>query len=104
MEGVIVQRIDNVHDTMWRIHTDHRTVYQIWHRSVESPVPVRDPEGGGHGLILTSLGCWVRCGDLLCVVPEDLLSCVSYRAEFGQNDGLLPQRVPHRVDAMMGTG
>lgn len=81
MEGVIVQRIDNVHDTMRRIHNDHRTVNQIWHGSVESPVPVRDPEGGGRGLILASLGCWIRCGNLLCVVPEDLLSCVSYRAE-----------------------
>ena len=81
MKGVVVQRIDNAHDTMGRIHTDHRTVDRIWHCSIESPVPVWDPEGGGRGLILASLGCWVRCCNLLGVVPHDLLFSVSCRAE-----------------------
>ncbi len=57
MKGVIVQRIDNVHNTMGRIHTDRRTVDGIWHRSIGSPVPVWDPKGGGRGLILASPGC-----------------------------------------------
>lgn len=81
MKGVIVQWIDNVRDTMRRVHTDHRTIDWIGHRSVENPVPVWDPEGDGGGLIRASLGCWVRCGDLLRVFPKDLLFCVSYRAE-----------------------
>ena len=55
MEGVVVQRVCNVHDAMRRIDGDHRTVDRIWHRSIENPVPVWDPEGGGRGLIPTSL-------------------------------------------------
>lgn len=81
MEGVGVQRIGNVYDTMRRIHTDHRTVDRIWHRSVQGPVPVWDPEGGGRGLILISLGRWVLCCYLLGVAPEDLLPRVSCRVE-----------------------
>lgn len=66
---------------MRRIHTDRRIIDGIWHRGVESPVPVWDSKGRGSGLIPTSLGCWVSCGDLLCVVPEYLLLHVSPRAE-----------------------
>ncbi len=74
MRGVIVQRVDNVRNTMWRIHTDRRTVDRIWHRSIESLVSVWDPKGGGRGLILASLVCWVRCCDLLDDLPDNLLS------------------------------
>lgn len=81
MKGVGVQRIDNAHNTARRVHTDHRIVDRIWHRNVENPVPVWDPEGAGCGLILISLNRWVGRGDLLCVVPEDLLFGVSCRAE-----------------------
>lgn len=81
MKSVVIQGVDYVHGTMRRIYTDHRTVDRIWHCSVENPVPVRDPEGGGRKLIPASLGCRVRCGDLLCAVPEDLLFRVSGRVE-----------------------
>lgn len=74
MKGVIVQRIDNVHNTIGRIYTDCRTVDRIWYRSIESPVPVWDPKGGGRGLVLASPGCWVRCCDLRGVLPDNLLS------------------------------
>lgn len=81
MEGVVVQRVDNIHDPVRRIHADRRTVDRIWHCSIESPIPVGHPEGGSRGLVLASLGCWVCCGDLLCVVPEGLLFRVSYSDE-----------------------
>ena len=55
MESVVIQRICNVHDAVRRVDGDHRTVDRIGHRSIESPVPVRDPEGDGRGLILISL-------------------------------------------------
>ena len=34
MEGVVVQRVDNVHNPTRRIHADRRTVDRIWHRYV----------------------------------------------------------------------
>lgn len=81
MESVAVQWIGNIHDAMRRIYTDRRIIDRIGHRGVESPVPVWDSEGRGSALILPSLGCWVLCGDLLCVVPKYLLIHVSSRAE-----------------------
>ena len=51
MEGVIVQGIGKIDDSIWGVDSDHGTVDEIWHRSVESPVPVWDPEGGGRGLV-----------------------------------------------------
>lgn len=73
MKCVAVQWIGHVYDTLRRIHADRWTVDWIWHRSVESPVPVWDPQTGGRGLILASLVCGIRCCDLLGDVPENLL-------------------------------
>ena len=81
MEGVIVQGIGNIQDAIRRVHGDRSTIDKIWHRSVESPVPVWDPQGGGCGLILASLVWWVRCCNLLGIVPKNLLFSVSYRSE-----------------------
>lgn len=77
MEGVTVQRIDNIRDAIRSVHRDHRTVDRIWHGSVESPVPVGDPEGSGCGLIQASLVGWVRCCNLLGIVPEYLLFSIN---------------------------
>ena len=55
MEGVVVQRIGKIDDAMRRSHSDHGIIDRIWHSSVESPVPVWDPEGDGCCLIQASL-------------------------------------------------
>ena len=82
MEGVIVQRIGDSHDAMRSIDSNCRAVDWIWHRNVECPVPVWDPEGSGRGLILASLVWRVPCCNFLGMVPEDLLSSVNQIVEY----------------------
>ena len=40
VESVVVQRISDVRETLWRVHSDHGTIDWVGHSSVQSPVPL----------------------------------------------------------------
>lgn len=73
MECVLVQWIDHVLESAWSIDTDEGIVDRIWHRSIDSPVPVWNSECGRCCLIPGFLSCRVGDGDLLGIIPENLL-------------------------------
>lgn len=69
MEGVIVQRINDVLDSCRRIDADHGIVDRIGNRGVESPVPVWNSEQSRGCLVLGLLRCWIGACNLLGIGP-----------------------------------
>lgn len=73
MECVVVQWIDHILESAWSVDIDEWVIDRIWHRGIDSPVPVRNSKCGSGCLVLGSLSCRIRGSDLLGVVPKDLL-------------------------------
>ena len=69
MEGVVVQWIGHFRSSSGCINRDHSIVDRIRHRSVESPIPVRDSKRCCSCLILGSLSRRVGLSDGLGIVP-----------------------------------
>ena len=77
MESIVVQGIDHRQSALRSVDSDHRVIDRIRHCGIDGPVPVRDPERRRGYLICTSLCCWVGCCNLLGIVPQQLLDCLS---------------------------
>ena len=74
VKGIIIQWINDALESRRRIDVDHWLIDNIGHRDVRCPIPVGHAEGLSCRLIIGALGSWICRGDLLCVVPQDLLN------------------------------
>ena len=70
MKGVVVQRVDNAPYTGRSVDGDHGIADQVWHRRIESPVPIGNTKGRCSRLIFRSLRVRICLCNLLGVQPE----------------------------------